>query len=266
MSLGIAIKGPEGIVLGAESRVTLESVINGKTVYSTFDNATKILSFNGNHRFIGVVTYGLATIGQRTAHSFLPEFESQLPPNRISTSDFAQNLSDFYLTQWKAQAGLPNSYTGSPMIFIIAGFDLDEPYGKAYEVQIPSNPAPREIIPGGEIFNMVWGGQRETVDRIVQGIDPALLNKIENNISLTNSQKIQLSTLLPNFAIPTPLNIMALQDCIDFTIFLIRTTIDAQKLMIGLRGCGGPIDIAIINRREGLRYIQKKENKGEKNL
>jgi len=56
---------------------------------------------------------------------------------------------------------------------------------------------------------------------------------------------------------------MALQDCVDLAIFFIRTTIIAQKLTIGLRGCGGPIDVATITRRDGFQYIQKKAVFGE---
>jgi 20S proteasome alpha/beta subunit len=76
MSLGIAFKGPEGIVLAADSRVTLTAEMkhgNEKmTLPSTFDNATKLLKI-AEHNYIGVVTYGVGAIGQqepRTAHSF----------------------------------------------------------------------------------------------------------------------------------------------------------------------------------------------------
>ena len=57
MSLGIAFKGPEGIVLAADSRVTLTIVEKGKNKdvqrFSTFDNATKLLRVNGQD-FTGV--------------------------------------------------------------------------------------------------------------------------------------------------------------------------------------------------------------------
>ena len=84
MSLGIAFKGPEGIVLAADSRVTLTAQIQtGKTkelLPSTFDNATKLLQVTG-HNYVGVVTYGLGAMGEkepRVAHSFMPEFEKHL--------------------------------------------------------------------------------------------------------------------------------------------------------------------------------------------
>lgn len=46
MSLGIAFKGPEGIVLAADSRVTLMTQLAGQNILlpATYDNATKMLS------------------------------------------------------------------------------------------------------------------------------------------------------------------------------------------------------------------------------
>jgi len=42
MSLGVVIKGPEGAVLAADSRVTLEARHgDGMTLLVNFDNATK---------------------------------------------------------------------------------------------------------------------------------------------------------------------------------------------------------------------------------
>ena len=45
MSLGIAFKGPEGIVLATDSRVTLSGPLAGSNllVQSHYDNATKLL-------------------------------------------------------------------------------------------------------------------------------------------------------------------------------------------------------------------------------
>jgi hypothetical protein len=79
MSLGIAFKGPEGIVLAADSRVSLTANAPGKPpITATFDNAIKLLQVKGQ-KYVGAVTYGLGAIGQqepRTAHSFVPEFET----------------------------------------------------------------------------------------------------------------------------------------------------------------------------------------------
>ena len=57
MSLGIAFKGPEGIILAADSRVTLMAQLAGQNIAipSTFDNATKLLRVEGQ-KYVGAVT------------------------------------------------------------------------------------------------------------------------------------------------------------------------------------------------------------------
>jgi len=84
MSLGIAFKGPEGIVLAADSRITLTTVLDNENnrmlLPATFDNGTKLLSI-ANQEYVGFVTYGAGAIGiqaPRSAHSYLPEFEDVL--------------------------------------------------------------------------------------------------------------------------------------------------------------------------------------------
>lgn len=234
---------------------------HGTPLHVNFDNATKLLSFDEPyHAWVGAVTYGQAAIGLRTAHSFLPEFEASLPATRLTVDDFAQQLSAFYLGQW--QAGMPANYQGPDMTFVVGGFDVNEPYGNVYIVEIPSNPQP---VAQGKIgdFGITWGGQREFVDRLIQGFDSTAPDLVAQALGLTAPQRQQFDQALAPLQMPIPLQAMPLQDCVDLAIFFIRTTIGAQNLTVGIRGCGGFIDVATITRREGLRFIQRKELRGE---
>lgn len=56
---------------------------------------------------------------------------------------------------------------------------------------------------------------------------------------------------------------MNLQDAIDYTIFLIRTTIDYQRFATMVPVVGGDIDLAIITHHAGFKWIQYKEYVGE---
>ena len=125
MSLGIVFKGPEGIVLAADSRVTLntEHRQSNALIPAYFDNATKLLKVN-NHAYVAAVTDGLGAIGEReprTAHSFMPEFENELGDKRLSVEEFTQKLSDFFLKQWNSL--MPSGYTGPDISFLIGGYD-----------------------------------------------------------------------------------------------------------------------------------------------
>jgi 20S proteasome alpha/beta subunit len=263
MSLGLVIKAPEGVVLAAESRVTLSATIEGQQVPVFFDNATKMFGFEAPNNFVGVVTYGLAAIKERTAHSFLPELEAALKhenAGRLSVHAMSQRLSDFYTGQWAA-AGMPQPYQGPSMTFLIAGFDDNEPYGRIYQINLPASPAPVELNPGD--FGITWGGQREFVDRLIQGYDAKLWEILKAEGGLDDNDVATLKGACGELQMQLPLNAMALQDCVDLGLFFIRTTIAAQELTVGVRGCGGHIDVATVTRREGLRYVQKKSIQGE---
>ncbi len=262
MSLGIAIKGPEGLVLAAESRVTLTATPSqGPAVQVNFDNATKLLSFADPHSYVGAVTYGLAAIGLRTAHSFIPEFEASLPDERLSVNDFADRMSKFFAQQW--QATMPRNYKGPKMTFVVAGFNQEEPYGRVFEFNVPRKAGAAEHHgPAGE-FGITWGGQREFVDRLLQGYDHRLVPTLTKALNLQPPQVQQMNQALKTLQMQIPLAAMPLQDCVNLAIFFLRTTIAAQTLTVGIRGCGGTIDVATITRRDGLQFVQKKQIRGE---
>ncbi len=265
MSLGIVVKGPEGLVLAADSRVTLEKHEAGKTPISVnFDNATKLLSFgrpDEPHKYVGVVTYGQAAIGLRTANSFLPEFEEGLPTERLRIDDFAKRLSDFFIKQW--QTGMPSDWAGPSMTFVVGGFNEREPYGRVYLVEIPNNPTLIEQNPQPGQFGITWGGQREFVDRLLRGYDHQLPELIKNTLHLKPAQMSELMSALQPLQMSIPVQMLALQDCVNLAIFFIRNTIEAQELSVGLRGVGGEIDVATITRREGIHFVQQKKIVGE---
>lgn len=262
MSIGIVIKGPEGLVLAAESRITLAAQRReGQTIPVSFDNAWKVLKFASPNSFVGVVTYGLGGIGLRSAYSFVPEFESGLPENRLTVADFAQKFSDFFLQQW--QSTMPSDYSGPPMTFVVAGFNETEPYGRVYLTVIPNAPNPVEQHSGPGQFGITWGGQREMVDRLLRGYDERTIHIARNTLHLEETQINQLREALRPLQMQIPIQFLPLQDCIDLAIFFVRTTIEAQKLTVGVRGCGGPIDIATITRLEGLKFVQEKHIHGE---
>ncbi len=270
MSLGIAFKGPEGIVLAADSRVTLTAQLQqpnqpAMLLPSTYDNATKLLRVKGQTH-IGAVTYGIGAIGQtepRTAHSYIPEFEQALKDvGRLSVQDFANRLSQFFLDKWNIQQ-MPIT-PGQDMVFLVGGYDEGAPYGKVFDIYIPSRPTPFEWHSGPGQFGIVWGGQREYADRLIHGFDGRLPELSKTFLNIDDNKRDELCQHLQSqLQAPVPFAFLPLQDCVDLAIFLIRTTIIMQHWVVGVRGVGGAIDVAVITQTEGFSDIQRKKIKGE---
>jgi hypothetical protein len=262
MSLGLVIKGPEGLVLAAESRVTLGAQVGNQQIPVTFDNATKLLSFSDPNTTVGVVTYGQAVIGQkepRTAASFIPEFEASLPKERLTVTQFAEKISEFFLNQW--QQNMPKDDKIPNMTFVVAGFNPDDVYGQVFLIEIPRVPKPIERSKANE-FGITFGGQHDIMSRILQGYDIRLPELLKKNLNFTPDQSAKFDMYIKQFQIGIPLQVLALQDCVDLACFFIRTTMDTQKFTVGLRGVGGAIDVAIIKRNQNLQFIQRKQVHG----
>lgn len=266
MSLVAVVKGPEGVVLGADTRLTLTVTDpNGSRRDVTYDNATKFLTFQqspcGAH--VAAVSYGNAIIGGRSVPSYTPEIQLQMDLLPATVEDYAKHISKFFSDKWaQIGHGNPDAQRGS-ITFIVAGYDSNRPHGSIYDFTIPNNPAPRQHYEG--TFGMRWGGQLNMVNRIVYGFDPQLLPLISDKLSVPRGRAQQVvEAARSHLEYAIPYQMLPLQDCIDLVTFLIRTTITAQGLSTGIRGVGGTIEVASITRTGGFGWVQKRELRGER--
>ena len=274
MSLGIVIKGPEGIVLAADSRVTLaiqQEIPDGNILIREFhfDNSHKLLHFSEDlkekHGYVGAVTYGMAVIPgtQRTAHSYFQEFEKTIAhTERMTVLEYANRIGTFYRDLWNEKA--PQDYDGPDMLFIVAGFDEGEAYGRVFVVSVPSEIEPHPRNEGDTNFGMTWGGQLTVPSRIIHGIDPEMLVFLAAKYGLDDAGKTALEMeLRQHFEYRIPYQVLPLQDCVDLAILLIRTTVGVQSRAAVPRGVGGMIDVATIGRGEPLQFVQQKTLRGD---
>jgi|ERR1017187_1471079 hypothetical protein len=271
MSLGIMIKGSEGIVLAADSRVTLFNQLPPNPsmpnqtilVPANFDNATKLLTVGGQTS-VGAVTYGFGAFltgdGPRTMHSFMPEFEEELKTQRVKgrlpVADFAKRLSDFFLGQWNRLINRPAS-PGEEINFLVGGYDDGAAYGRGFQFQIPNQPVPIEQNAGAGQFGITWGGQSEVVFRLLYGFDAGLPQLIETSLNLSREQSDTLKQGLQGFAPPIPYPFLPLPDCVNLAVFLIKSTIRFQTFTTTVRGVGGPVEVATVTRSGGLRSVSR---------
>jgi hypothetical protein len=240
MTLAVAVKGPEGLVLAVDSRLTLTSTpAGGQPVVSYFDNATKLTRIGGQPH-VGVVTYGLGAIGTgqpRSVLGFVSEFETGLAAegdDRLKVVDIARKLGEFYAEQWQ-KAAMPAD--SQPISFFVAGFDRGEAYGRIYGITVPSALEPQAYC--ADYFGARWSGQYKLQDNHVAGLEKEWAQKLD---------------------LPIPYQFFALQDCVDFATFLVTMTSTVQAwTMVGNHGVGGAVDVATITHTRGFEAIQQKQ-------
>ncbi len=275
MSLAVVFKGAEGLVLAADSRVTLTAIAapapppNGvpdgfvlapQVIHTYFDNATKLLSLKG-HPYLGIVTYGQGAIGQeqpRMAHGYLPEFErwlTKLKTRRPSVRVVARELGKFFAGRW-TEAGMPDD--GDPMVFLVAGFDVGSAHGRVYEVSVPNAPDPVEQNADG--FGISWGGMTYLGERLLNGVAPRAIGIARDELDLTEEQESGLAARWEReLGLSIPYQLLPLQDCIDLSTFLVDMTANVMTWTIGIQGVGGDVDVATITSTDGFQAIQQKK-------
>jgi len=127
MTLAIALPACNGLVLGADSRVTSVQLIGGKPTQRTKDMSEKFLQVN---RDIGVLTYGLSIPGYNGI-SRLAQAAKQNPHGRFTTFDgIATEATGIFKEEfdnWLKQQQDPEQARKSGMVgFMLAGYDSVE--------------------------------------------------------------------------------------------------------------------------------------------
>lgn len=259
LTIAIVLGIPEGIVFAAESRQTYSITTGGQAIPRIgSDFGKKVFELAPR---IGALTFGWAFLLRRNISSHIEEFKRNHQNTNLSIKEIAQGLTEFFMEKYTQHIKQGLDSPGSRVLgFYVGGYDATG--GMIYQCYIPEN----EVTVARDPFNnpgVNWHGQTDIVVRLLKGFDP----RISSLSGFTEELGRQLNSLeyITNF--PN----MTLQDAVDYAIFLIKTTIDMQRFSNGIAmapgaipGCGGPIDVAVIQPNSNLLWIQQKELRGER--
>ncbi len=260
MSLVIGVISPDGIVLAADTRLTLKAkLINGCELRFPYDNATKIFSFSPPHNYIGVLFMGKDVIGDTPVRAYMPLFECSLGNKRLPVKKFATKMAEFFHNLWAKKEKETPADQG--IRFTVLGFDEGALSGTAYFFGLPDDPIPH-IWDKEKKFGMFWAGETFVANRIAIGFDERLFAvlKRELKLKLNDDELARLFAVLSKeFRLFFPFHQMTLQDCVDIAALFVRSTIEVERLAITTGGVGGGVEVAIITPQEGFRFLNKQE-------
>lgn len=246
MTLIVAVYVPTGIVLSGDSRTTGTinqsvapspavaapsqlPVTGGPTVPTTAPMAVQtnvILSDSAEkvflvHQRFGIATFGEATVNNMPIAHYVEDFQAT-PAAQNAASTL--NLASALLAYFKALLPVPNAG------FVLVGYDGVDPW--VVQVDLLNNQVKRvNALPSGTgiDYGLFWGGDSSVVTRLL-------------------SQ--------PQFN--PPFNVMNVQDAVDFSRHLIRSTIDQMRFEPRFASVGGPID-TLVASPAGARFLARKE-------
>lgn len=227
MSLIVTVKTAEGIVMAADSRVSMQlhsennlKNISGIRHYS--DRFTKLfLTPNG----MGLSFCGEMAIEKGNINVFVERFLKK----EITAATQVKEMALLLLTEMRQLPKIPAT------IFHLCGYGEN---GEAVCMRvIPRKNTIEEL----KDKPLVWDGEGDVLARL---LSPVAIRTPDGS-----------GPALPDY--PIAVNLFTLADAVDFADYAIRTTEEAMSFQIRPKTVGGPRDILVIQPEESF-WIRKK--------
>jgi hypothetical protein len=267
VTVGVAVKVFDGIVLAADSATTLDlfDEKGNVTDHQVYNNANKIFHLHRNLP-VAAMTYGLGQLGGASISSIAKDLRQRfmgLDNDRLDwqltegytleqVTDRLVELMFDELYEPLHGAAPPKS----PLGFFIAGYSDKSSTAEAWEVIIHGPDRPTPSMSSQPDRAGWWAvAQNEAIGRLFNGIDPQLAPAVVATAG--NKGPAVMKQILSAGSNPAVAP-MPLADAVDLARFMVDTTIGYRRFLPGADTVGGPVELAAISRHEGFRWISRK--------
>lgn len=255
--------------------------------YNQLSNVSKL--FDLSPLPMGVMFTGTTSIGNRTIGKLISEFREADPTFNADAESsnytvrsvgrrLLQSLRQVYASTY------PQLHTRPELELIIGGYDKLSYLPSLYRIDVCEDTIV-EIFSSDSPFGVAFGGQKDWIQRIVFGTDEnnqIRLAQRARDLLVDYHQKI--STAVTNagitFEVPHPdlwgdeLNLFnswylqgldaniadfSEQNAIDCVDFFIEIMIRAQAVSSQLPTVGGDINVAVVRKKDGFRFVSRQE-------
>ena len=269
MTICVAVKIAEGLVMAADSASMLEGTIDTpqgtqRGVVQTFSFANKVSRILNYP--IGIMSWGIGSISDRSIQSLIMEFEYSYPSlghsHDYKVKDVADSILEFIKERYNEtfpETSPPGGQRPALGLFV-GGYSSGQFFAESYEYRFPKYKDWKIIRPdnpdGRPSFGADWFGQNDPLRRLIKGISAPALSKL---IDMGADQKIVQQWVDDSVAeFPLIFDGMPIQDAIDFANFAVQVTIGCFRFGPGAPLCGGDVDIAIITP-DTFQWAQRKQ-------
>lgn len=236
MTLLVTAHVPEGIVMAADSRLTITNTrdVQGRTVVdvaaSQTDTAYKL--FLGENR-VGISTFGAATIDRTPIAGFIEQFLEE----HVHIDTPPEAVPALLVDHFKGLTPVPD--TG----FHIAGYvQVDGRLVQHVWRVFVIDGTIQQVAPAKQTCGILWNGEMDVMSRFfgsgLQQVSPD-------------------GTVNPLMSFPVPIDMFTLQDAIDFAVYAIRTTADTMRFQLRPKTVGGPVDVLLLRPKEA-QWLSRK--------
>lgn len=257
MTIILSIKVQDGVVLASDS-----AVLHRGHLYTNADKTIQLVKGLP----IGVLISGDGAVGTRALTSVMQDFSirASLRGNACYIDKEAYTLEDVC---WKLQTFLLEasqaSFSPIRSALILSGYSAGAILPETWSVRLDGlDRIDPELIWGEDEYGLSWEGQAGCVTRLLRDVPHHGFNEAEAQlaeVSLFNQGEDESSAdRVDSPTLVTPG--MPLLDAVEVARFLMDTSLAFERLRADrqIKTIGGPVDLAIITRHDGFRWVQRK--------
>lgn len=273
MSVAIAVKVSEGLVLGADSAATIQGQIQRpqgleQGVLKTYFNAQKLLQIGDFP--IGVLTWGTAFVGPRTIESLVREWEYEEHWQSLTGYDIehkdgyevrtcAERLCNHLSLVYAEEFGDRPEQERPVLGLIVAGYSQKGFFPEIWRFVFPFDTHgevhdQRPDENGKPNFGASWFGLTDAIVRLHFGRDEQAIGVLSEKFGTPPEE---IAGLLRPLEYQVPFPVMPLQDAIEYAYYMLNVTIGRYRFVVGPELCGGQAEIAAITQKQ-FTWISRK--------
>lgn len=245
MSFVITVYVPEGIVMAADSRLSLNRTTQQgeqTIILQQFESSNSSQKLFLLKNKIGLSTCGNAAINNKPIAGYIDQFIEEKITDSTEVSNVPALLNEFFAER----------YNNPAINFHVAGFQTENNISvpHVYTCNMANSQYPRVNIDQSGVvdFGCAWSGESESISRLLKPCK--ILDPLNNWVDLPASG--------------IAYNFFTLQDAIDFAIYAVKVTIDTMRFQSKPKTVGAPIDVLALRVGREPQWIQRKEYHGEK--
>lgn len=258
MSIVACVRVYDGIVIGSESMTQLWGQAAGQAqpnFLKSYSNARKLFQVGGLP--IGILTYGAGNVGTRSNEGFVDQFSEGLTEadGQLSVQEIAVKFRDFFRVAYDNQFGQLQPNQKPAIGFYVAGYSPAEVdrIGADWEFIFPQADV---VKPRPNDFGASWRGIGLPFTRLYVGIDPRVYEIMRaQGVQQQVIERVQQQAA--SLASPVAFDGMPVKDAIGYCEFILRTTVGVCTYELGVPACGGPLQVAVITRKDKFKWILK---------
>lgn len=269
MTICVAVKVHDCIVFAADSASSLidSSLADGRPlIANVYSHGNKIFNLKKGLP-IAAMTCGMGNMGPISISTLAKDLrarfcsgepEWQIEPTDYTIEEVANRARRFFFEEHYQKLD-PAPSGDHEFQFWIAGNGSNETHGEIWRIKIVNGECDQpECLAGQSKFDILYDGQPEAINRIVNGYSQFLPQALldiglpEENLDSVLTH-IESRTIAPLISPAMPV-----QDAIALADFLVETTKGYVRFLPGADTVGGDTDICVVTKHEGFKWVRRK--------